>query len=620
MGGSRGMATAVAAELRFAREKAIAKGSPVAVVFPPGVSRSLFLLEGETKPLVTRVTNYQGDYPSGALAIARYEGPDFGPAPEIVGSKSAAWQERLNSWLPSDYTEYNVLMFTPNGSVVSNELPSADGSFRVIVGMGIDVSDGQVTSAGEPYTVAVSLSGAVEYDKGLLGGTGAVNTFGAASLASVKAPPVVEPDPEPLAPDILYTEVTPPAEEISGIMTHVLDKGEYLTLELYAKSKDGKPLYAGWEDTPDRGDAYKGRFSVPVTGSGPILERMEFFPKLVVDGKEESDIWRSVWTWTPPHNAEPGEKYKLLADVRDSTVEIRAERPNIPPVEVAPPGEILFESNRKGNWHLFTMWADGSRVRQLTKGSHNYRCPSVTANGEMIAYERNGDEIWIMNIDGTGQLQVGTGRNPTISPIGNAIAYMNMACTQVIVKRIDTAGGVQTLGSAATTMVSAPAHGPHNRLAFSPDGRVLYYTDGDNNGRLKSTKLRFLGSDLGLGTTESRAAHDDVGGLAVARKSGDVYIHADQSDAHVGRVRTDNSGGVGGEEYKFRASVGVPEIYPAPSPNEDRILFCRPAGGAYQIFIAPNSGSTFLDGSLANQLTSGSTNLRPVWISQRGAF
>ena len=43
-GNSRGLATAVASELRLAREKAIAKGSPVAVVVAQGDCRSFFYL------------------------------------------------------------------------------------------------------------------------------------------------------------------------------------------------------------------------------------------------------------------------------------------------------------------------------------------------------------------------------------------------------------------------------------------------------------------------------------------------------------------------------------------------------------------------------------------------
>lgn len=636
MGGSRGLATAVSAELRLAREQAITKGSPVAVVFRPGVSRSLFTLEGQTEPIVTRVVNYQGDYPDGAIAVATYPGPAFGPAPVVIGSKATAWQQRLDDWLPDEFADHNVIMFTPNGSVVTNDLPAADSSFRVIVGMGMQLSGDSLVAAGEPYTIAVSQSGAVEQEKGLLGSSGGVGTFGGLSPA-VTPPPPRSTAPPAEAPQILHAEVTPPPEMLDGNLVHILDKGEYLTLETYAKSRDGKPLYTGWIDTPitKTGDEYRGAFSIPAVGDAPLLERMEFFPVLEVNGTMETDVWRSVWTWTPPYRAESGDRYSLMADVKDSTFEVSTALPPPPPVVVAPPGEIVFESNRTGNWHLFTMWADGKGVRQLTKGAHNHRCASVTADGRTIAYERNGTEVWVMNVDGTGATRVANGRVPTISPLGNVIAYMDVGNDNIHVKRIDSSGGdVETQVDSFATIIngntgSAPVH---NRFSFSPDGRLLYYTANTTvAGRcVASARIQFTGGGITVSAPVysspvnniADTANPAVGGLYTCRNTGRVYYHADRNDPYLGYFEPDPDGHLRGANDVKRVSVGQAEGFPAPSPGGDMVLFNETVGGlagAHQIFIVPTGG--FTGAGTGTRLTDGpSVNLRPVWISQKSGF
>jgi hypothetical protein len=641
MGGSRGLATAVAAELRLAREQAITKGSPVAVVFRPGVSRSLFTLEGNTEPRITRVVNYQGDYPDGAIAVATYSGPTFAAPPEIVGSKATAWQERLDDWLPDTFSDHNVFMFTPNGSVVTNGLSAADGSFRLIVGMGIELSGTELNAAGEPYTIALSQSGAVEFDKGLLGGTGGVNTFGANSPIGL-SPPVVTPPPAPEAPEILveFSKVTPPPEELDGSMVHVLDKGEYLTLELYAKSRDGLPLYAGWVDTPTTktGDEFRGRFSIPVEGDGPVFERMEFFPSLEVDGTLQTDVWRSVWTWTPPSIAEAGDRYSLQADVKDSTLSVPVSLPPPPPVVLAPPGDIIFESNRTGRWQLHTMWANGKGVRQLTKGDQDSRCASVTADGETVAFERNGNEVWVMNIDGTGQTLIAAGRAPTISPIGSAVAFLAPGTNDIVIKRIDfDTGASDSRGDTVITNVAGQSGtGVHNRLAFSPNGRMLYYTGNSTvSGRcVASVRLSYNGGGVAIdGPTVFSAPVNNIatvgnpalGGLYTCRNTGRVFYHADHNDPYLGYFEADPDGHIRGVNDLRRTSVGQGEAFPAPSPGGDVVLFNETIGGLggqYQILSVPIG--QFTAAVVGQQLTglgpNEGINLRPAWIKQKSGI
>lgn len=634
-GNSRGLATAVAAEMRYAREKAIASGSPVAVVFPPGVGRSLFWLEGTTDPVVTRTSNFEGDYPTGGITVATYPGPNFQKNASMPGFKAKTWGERLDSWLPDRYKDHFVIFFAPNGSVLTNDLPSAEGTYRVIVGTGGEVTPTGAPSggndwvpgndtvyyalraSGEPYTVAVSLSGSVEYDKGLAGWSGSgIRVEGAAS-PSVARPPNPPNGHTAKLPKIIYSRITPPAEILDDRSVHVLDKGEYLTLEVFAQSQDGKPLFAGWADNPlsHGGDPnFKGRFSVP----NGALERMEFYPQYDADddGVPEKDVWRSVWTWTPPSNAEPGDNYSLEVDVKDSKQELSAKIDDIPPVTVAPPGEIVFERRDGGRWHLFTMWADGSRLKKLTDGPHNFRCASVTADGKLLAFERDGNQVWVMNTDGTGEVQVATGKTPAISPTGSAIAYMNG--NQLTIKRLDVSGTPTSEGSSVTVVAGAPD--PSNRPAFSPDGRWVYYTSADR-AAVEGAELAFPGNNVTIVRTRRGANVPNiastamVGGLSTGR-GGELYYHADQNDPYIGLYAT--SGGEPQSVGSWRTSVNQNETFPAISPRQDLLLFCQEVGGVYQIYRS--NKATWTSSGVEQQITFGEESLRPAWIMQRGPF
>jgi len=71
--------------------------------------------------------------------------------------------------------------------------------------------------------------------------------------------------------------------------------------------------------------------------------------------------------------------------------------------------KIVFTSDRNGNEDIFSINMDGSKLVQLTdhKGNDNY--PSVSPDGEKIAYTSDINGIWqimVMNCDGTEKTQL----------------------------------------------------------------------------------------------------------------------------------------------------------------------------------------------------------------------
>jgi len=269
------------------------------------------------------------------------------------------------------------------------------------------------------------------------------------------------------------------------------------------------------------------------------------------------------------------------------------------------------------------MWADGSRRKKMTEGPHDYRCASATADGKIVAFERDGNEIWVMNSDGTGQTKVATGHLPTISPTGSSIAYMNNTNNRVIIKRLDSSGGATTPPQATASTAVSGSLNPGNRLAYHPNGRWVYFT-APSGTAVAGVELNLSGNGISIASSHVGAdipndpSGSQVGGLFTDRSGSYVYYHGDQNDPYLGRYPI--SGGpptaVGTHTGpNVRVSVGQREFYPAISPDGNLILFNEVIGGSTVIrscpmasWKSPGVGTTLVQG------------LRPAWIRQREGF
>jgi dipeptidyl aminopeptidase/acylaminoacyl peptidase len=141
-------------------------------------------------------------------------------------------------------------------------------------------------------------------------------------------------------------------------------------------------------------------------------------------------------------------------------------------------GTVAFQSNRTGNFDIFTMTATGGGQARLTADPADDLDPAWSPDGRRIAFasRRGGTtHIWVMNADGSGQTQLtsapGADRYPTWSPDGARIAYRHNTGAQSEIWIADASGQ-----HAITTGALA------DQPAWSPDGtRIAFVSTRDGN-------------------------------------------------------------------------------------------------------------------------------------------
>ncbi len=190
-------------------------------------------------------------------------------------------------------------------------------------------------------------------------------------------------------------------------------------------------------------------------------------------------------------------------------------------------GELVFDSDRSGNFDIYSMSARGGEAVQLTADSSADFSPSWSPDARRIAYHElnNGNrEIHVMNADGTNRMQLTHSPeqllDPAWSPTGDAVVFeilptestgeVDLGITRIGdpgrfrrlgidakgdfprwapsgdriayhaadgIRVVDTAGGPSRLLS-DNTRDGAEAFYPD----WSPDGSVLYYLARGPNG------------------------------------------------------------------------------------------------------------------------------------------
>ena len=139
-------------------------------------------------------------------------------------------------------------------------------------------------------------------------------------------------------------------------------------------------------------------------------------------------------------------------------------------------GQIVFQSDRDGDWEIYVMNADGSNLRQLTHNDAADEYPVWSPDGRKIAFKSNRDgnfEIYIMGADGRRQSRLTThpanDADPAWSPDGTRLAFHSDRVSNLEIYLMNADGSGQEEQFTNTI-------GKNGLAAWSPDGEKLAYT------------------------------------------------------------------------------------------------------------------------------------------------
>ncbi len=447
------------ARMRLARQAAVTRSVPVAVVFPADENtqqtEEAYFLEGEINPKVTERWRIPQTRTETVYYTGRWAGPEWRPATPL---RSPSIRFDLDGWFADiERPDANMIVFTPSGTVVSN-MQAADGRFRVLVAMGLSGADGSVSSANVPHTVWVSATGESGLEAGIhaadipashLRDSGPVAVMKEGTTRENR-PPVVQiiaPGTRP-GPKALPDNVNPKTNN-----GNVLNLDSVLTLEVRVRDPDGDAPYFRWETAEVgrlRADGtsfqresdlalWGGRFS----NAGEM--RMEWDP--------ETNEWVGRDTWSPAPGDTGGNRYRLVCKITDRRGGVATTGFPVDGNYLVTSKEpwILYKTwNPQGRSEFWKMTLDGlehSKVLGFTyQGVHSGQW--TPSGAEVIVGAPDG--IYRVSADG-GNLKrltpnnIGVIDGCCLSPQGDAVYYIGGAAGSKRVRKVyfNEATGVQ---------------------------------------------------------------------------------------------------------------------------------------------------------------------------------
>ncbi len=137
--------------------------------------------------------------------------------------------------------------------------------------------------------------------------------------------------------------------------------------------------------------------------------------------------------------------------------------------------EVVFSSNRGGNWDIYIIGVDGENPRQITFSENFDSSPDWSPDGRQIAYESKRDgnwQIYLLDIQSGDERKITSGiaanYRPAFSPDGNEIAYESDSGDIAELFVLDLA----TLETRQVTRFGKSSC----CASWSPDGKFIYFS------------------------------------------------------------------------------------------------------------------------------------------------
>jgi type II secretory pathway pseudopilin PulG len=503
-GASHGLAMAVKENFEGARQTAIKSGQPVALGIPTDggsnlAACSLYRLQGWNTPYVKWSGGFAGDYPDAGFAAAIWAGAPAagGPAPQPVSAKYFNFgQNELLAWLPDGNERDYIFCYLPDGSLITNNLPTSGGRYTVVIAQnptfGGSAPGGVTAQTGtEPWTLFVSPGGGVEIVKGTPGAS-LPPGVGDGSVSPPQARTKIE-----TTPQIYLSEmIVEPESAGQGHCT----PGQVVTLEIYAHCPEGDELYANWTQVPGSINGKLGSFTYPHRDEPPSdplpgeADRMEFIPPHRIPTGADAPNWsagenpaaftgifRARWTWTVPLDTDPDEVFSVTANVQNASSTANIVTSPVPSFgsTASPKGKLIVERRVNGQWTLWRMNPDGTNEKRLSPQGVQEMMPSIDRHANQMVLVRdtggiNQRYIVVRGIDGQDERILdgpGAFTSVSISPTGDWVAYRDNAADLLIVTRTngsETFNKPQAWGGTGFVVKKG-------RPGWSTDGRYVLF-------------------------------------------------------------------------------------------------------------------------------------------------
>jgi Tol biopolymer transport system component len=167
---------------------------------------------------------------------------------------------------------------------------------------------------------------------------------------------------------------------------------------------------------------------------------------------------------------------------------------------------IAFQSEKAGNWDIWTIGVDGSGPANLTKDPSDDQYPAWSPDGTRIAFtsRRSGNQdVWIMNADGSGAVNLtrspGRDRYPMWSPDGKRFSFNTSRDGNQEIYVMNADGSNQRNVSLSPDSIEGMAD-------WSPDGkRLVFYSNRPGN---KDVFILDLGGGAWINITADPASDE----------------------------------------------------------------------------------------------------------------
>jgi Tol biopolymer transport system component len=198
---------------------------------------------------------------------------------------------------------------------------------------------------------------------------------------------------------------------------------------------------------------------------------------------------------------------------------------------------LAFVSTRAGNFHIYTMDGLGGDLKQLTTTGDVNFSPAWSPNGTRIAFERHSnaphrEEVWIMNADGTGQINLSNTNTDSIgdadpqwSPDGSKIVFHRYFFpsnqSEIYVMKAD-GSGKQNLSNDPVGDDFWPSWSPDGTRIVFWKGNLPYVVQADGSGppTAAATVTGFENSRIVWSPSGTRIAFSSEGDILTAAVGG----------------------------------------------------------------------------------------------------